>query len=111
MYTAKDAADVEKSGAIAHVDICFGPNNEDAIRFMRIKKMSGPTAGVTAHSPKTAIIVGGQTKYMSILSGKAEQEAKLLALVAFDRVKQQFGIKFNKAYLVNTKEVLEITLP
>jgi len=107
--TAKNAEDMEKSGGVmAHADLCFGSGREHAIKYIRIRKMQGPTPGVTAHVPKAAVMIDGHIVYKPVLTGQAEQEAKHEALVAFDRIKQQFGIKFNKTYVVNAKEVTEV---
>ena len=103
--TAMEAA----KGVMAYVDLCFD-SDESAIKFIGIKKMEGPTTGATAHIPKTAVVVNGETKYKPVLEFKVADEARLLALKAFDRVKQQYGLKFNKIYRVLDKTVEDLTV-
>jgi hypothetical protein len=70
-----------------------------------IKKMQGPVTGLQAHIPKSPVIKDGKTAYVPVVTGKAADEVKLLALVAFDRMKQEFGIKFNKNFRVLAKTI------
>ena len=98
-------------GTMAFVDLCFD-SDTSAIRFIGIKKMAGPTTGATAHVPKTVVAVkaNGDRKYAPVLEFKVADEARLLALKAFDRVKQQYGLKFNKIYRVLDKIVEDLTV-
>lgn len=92
---------------IATVHLCFA-GDFDILGPIRIKKMEGPTSGATAHIPITPIIIGGKKNWIPILRGKLADEAKLEALIAFDKVKQQFGLKFGKTYKVFAKTIEEI---
>lgn len=87
-------------GGLAIVRLCF-TTDEDCI-VVKIVKMEGPTSGVTALVPQipSTVIPG--------IAGKVANEAKLEALMAFDRVKQKFGIKFGKQYRVLAKDIEEI---
>lgn len=98
--TPKDIATMEKLEGLATVRLCF-TTDEDFI-VIKIKKMEGPTSGVSAIVP----CVPGTV--LSAMYGKVANEAKLEALMAFDRVKQKFGIKFGKKYKVTLKDVVEI---
>ncbi len=95
-------------GVLAFVDVCFGPGDCDAVRMIAIKKMSGPIAGVTAHIPRTILIREGKKGWIPVIEGKAAEEAKMTALIAFDRVKSAHGLKFNKTYRILAKTVEEI---
>lgn len=106
--TVADQKDMDSMAkALAHVYLCFGPGDETSIGPVRIKKMEGPTAGVVAQVPKVPMITNGVKSWDPIVNGKAADEIKLAALVAFDRVKSAQGLKFNKSYRV-AKEVEEI---
>lgn len=96
------------NGIMAFVDLCFGPGDNHAIKFIAIKKMEGPVTGLTAHIPKTVLIKDGTKTYAPLLEGKPADEAKMLALVAFDKVKSAYGLKFNKTYRVLAKAVEEV---
>lgn len=104
--TVPSAKEMEAmKGTMAFVTLCFGPGDESSIGMIAIKKMPGPVTGLQAHIPKSPIIKDGKTAYISVITGKASDEAKMLALIAFDRMKQEFGIKFNKSYRVLAKTI------
>lgn len=109
VVTSTNKEDMDKMhGIMANVNLCFGPGDEHALCSIGIKKMEGPVTGLTAHIPKTARITNGKTTYEPTLTGKLADEAKLLALTAFDRVKQSHGLKFGKRYRVIANAVEEI---
>ena len=89
-------------GAIAMVSLCFG-NDTDCIVLV-VKKMSGPTSGVTAELPGYTV----NSVVLPSFLGKPGDELKLAALTAFDRVKQKFGVKWAKHYKVFEKDIEEI---
>lgn len=108
VQTVKDAEAMENmKGIMAFVDVCLG-SDSSAIRFIGIKKMTGPITGLTAHIPKTPFIKEGKTEYHPVVEAEAAAELKQLSLVAFDKVKQQFGLKFGKKYRVFEKKVEEL---
>jgi hypothetical protein len=96
------------NGIMALIDVCFGPGDADAVRMIAIKKMEGPTSGATAHIPRTVIVREGKRGWVPVLEGKVADEAKTIALVAFDKVKSKFGLKFNKTYKVFAKDIEEV---
>lgn len=98
--TPKDIATMERLGGLATVRLCF-TNDEDFI-VIKIKKMDGPVSGVAAIVP----CISGTI--ISAIGGGVANEAKLEALMAFDKVKQKFGIKFGKVYKVLAKDIQEI---
>lgn len=107
--TAKNQDDMTSmKGMMAHVDLCFGPGDEHGIHGIGIRKMEGPVTGLTAHIPKTPMITTGKTTYTPVLSGKLAEEAKLLALVAFDRIKQVKGLKFGQKYRIVGTSIEEL---
>jgi hypothetical protein len=108
--TVKGQSDLDSSGAIAYVSLCF-INDDDALLPITIKKMTGPTSGITAHIPKTRILYGGKPYIMEVLKGAAADEVKMAALVAFDQMKQKVGVKWDKKYRVNSTGVEEIGGP
>lgn len=94
-------------GAIAMVRLCFLDDNDYIL--MRINKMEGPTSGVVADVPSfDAKTNDGRTVSICGFAGKVSNEIKLEALLAFDKVKQKFGIKFGKVYKVSAKDIQEI---
>lgn len=95
-------------GIMAFAEVCFGPGDDNAINLIAIKKIDGPVTGAQAHIPKTPVIKDGKTSYLPVFTGKAADELKMIALVAFDQVKQIHGLKFNKRYRVVGKTVEEI---
>lgn len=103
--TMKDAATIQKMGMLATVRLCFADDMDNII--IGIKKMDGPVSGVTAVLPGFSV----GTLCVPAIQGKVANEAKLIALMAFDQVKQKFGLKFNKMYRVNSKDVQEIGAP
>lgn len=101
--TVKSKEAMEKlSGAMALVTLCF-TTNDDCINVM-VHKMQGPTSGVTASVP--GFIING--KPVDGIQGKVASELKMEALMAFDRVKQKFGLKWNRKYVVYEKTIEEI---
>lgn len=98
--TPKDTETMGRLGGLAVVRLCF-TTDEDCI-IVKIVKMEGFTSGVSAIVPQ---IPGTQ---IPAIAGKVANEAKLEALMAFDRVKQKFGIKFGKQYKVLAKDIEEI---
>lgn len=98
---------VQMKNTIAFVDLCFGKDDNTAIGLISIRKISGPTAGVTAHIPKTPVYRHGKLMYIEMIQGAAADELKMLALIAFDKVKQMFGLKFDKSYRVGPSIVVE----
>lgn len=105
-YCAEDMKAM--NGVMAFVDVVFGPGDANAIRMISIKKMEGPTAGITAHIPRTISIQQGKRLWIPVLEHKLADEIKMVALIAFDKVKSQFGLKFNKTYRVLAKTVEEV---
>lgn len=99
-------AKLTEGGLLAMVYLCF---LEDAdVIVVQINKMTGPITGATAELPGFSIPYNGKTISVAGLRGKPADEAKLMALVAFDKVKQKFGLKFNKQYKVVAKDITEI---
>lgn len=92
--------------ALAFVHLCFG-SDEDYI-LVQIKKMEGFTSGVTAFLPYFVATSEDKTLLIPAIQGKVANEAKLSALIAFDQVKQKFGLKFGRRYKVYEKSVEEI---
>lgn len=96
-------------GTMAFVDLYMGPG-ENAICYIAIKKITGPTLGVNAHIPKTPVYVGEKLVYVPVVQGEPAEELKMLALRAFDRVKSAHGLKFSKTYKVLAKTIEEVGL-
>lgn len=95
-----DAKDMESlGGTLATVILCFS-NEDDVLQPIQIKKMPGPVTGVIAEIPVTTFVHKGKTVFIPILKGKPADEIKLTALIAFDKVKQKYGLKFGKKYRV-----------
>lgn len=108
VHMPKDSQEITATGGvICNVSLYFG-NDSDGLGPIRIKKMAGVVSGVTAHAPKAMAIVDGKKVWIHVLNGKVADEAKLLALIAFDSVKQRFGIKYNKKYRVTGNIIEEI---
>jgi hypothetical protein len=106
--TVADQKTMDKmKGTMAFVDVYMGPG-ENAICYIAIKKISGPTLGVNAYIPKTPIYVGDKLTYIPVIQGEPADELKFFALKAFDRVRSVYGLKFGKSYKVLAKTVEEI---
>ena len=89
------------------VRLCF-TNDNDYI-LMRIAKMEGPTSGVVANLPSfIATTANGAIVPIAGVAGKPADEVKMIALIAFDKVKQKFGIKFGKQYKVISNDIQEM---
>lgn len=107
--TVYDKIDMDSmKGVLAFVEVCFGPGDDSSLCRILIKKMDGPTAGVTAHVPNAICLHGGKKEWLPIAKGAVADELKMLALIAFDRVKSAYGLKFNKTFRVLAKSVEEI---
>ena len=96
---------IAMNNTIALVSIHFG--DACAIQHIAIKKMH-LISGVIAHIPMSAMIVDNKKEWYSIVTGPAAEELKLLALVAFDRVKQLHGLKYNRTYRVSGTDAILI---
>lgn len=106
--TPKNAEAMTKmEGTIAMVYVCFGADVDNII--VQVKKMEGPTTGATATPPYFTVTGDGKTIRMPGIQGKVANEIKLTALLAFDKVKQQFGLKFGKRYKVLDNAIEEIS--
>jgi hypothetical protein len=106
--TPKNKEEMEATQeVIADVALCFG-DDSDGLGPIRIKKMQGVISGVSAYPPKALVIENGKKAWLYILNGKVADEAKMTALIAFDKVKQKFGVKYNKKYKVVGDTVEEI---
>lgn len=97
---------IRMDGTIAMVYICFGADEDHIV--VQVKKMEGPTTGATATPPYFTVNGDTKTIRMSGVQGKVANEVKMMALLAFDRVKQQFGLKFGKRYKVLDNTIEEI---
>lgn len=108
VITIHDAKDMEATeGTLAVVTLCFG-SDTDTLQPIAIKKMPGPTSGVIAQVAKAPVKYNGKNIWISMLNGKLADEAKMEALIAFDKVKSIHGLKYNKRYRVDAKGVEEI---
>lgn len=104
--TATTKESVEKTGHLAVVYLCFTTDDDNLLVF--IGKLPGPTSGVQATLPGFSIDYKGSPTFVPAIRGKAGDEIKMAALIAFDRVKQSRGIKYNKKYKVMTKDITEM---
>jgi hypothetical protein len=89
-------------GALAMVRLCFTTDTD--FLLIRISKMTGPVSGVVADLPT----VPGLS--LAGIQGQPADELKMAALIAFDKVKQKFGIKFGKQFKVISNDITEIGL-
>jgi hypothetical protein len=92
---------------IAIVSLCFG-DDRNLFCPIRIKKMAPPATGVFAEIPMSPIVDKSKKKWGPVLTGQAADEAKMLALVAFDKVLQKYGLKYNKKFRVFAKDIEEL---
>lgn len=89
------------------VRLCF--TNDTDFLIVRISKMQGPTTGVVANLPSFAATTSkGDIIPIAGIQGKPADEVKMMALIAFDKVKQKFGIKFGKQYKVISNDIQEM---
>jgi hypothetical protein len=100
--TPANADVMTKLDGIAIVRLCF-TSDEDFI-LVKISRMLGPTAGVTAILPVVPVPNIPGTIILAI-QGKPADEVKIMALMAFDKVKQKFGLKYGKQYKVISNDI------
>jgi len=106
--TAATEADMQgMDGTIATVALCFG-DDKNVFCPIKIKRVPGPTVHFSAELPKSVTLNKGEKTIYHVLMGPIGEEAKMMALVAFDKVKQASGLKFGKKFRVFDKKVEEV---